>query len=79
MKPLVVIAYGDIALVAPEMSDLEPLSEWIHDPRMNMFLNQDDLDGGVCPRLMQQKQMEEQLSKPGHFMLIFDQRAECVV
>ena len=71
MNRLTIVEHNNIALVAPEIADQDILAEWMHDPATNTFLDQNDFEWWVCPRLMQLKTFEGQLSKHGHLMVIY--------
>lgn len=45
MNRLTIIEHNNIALVAPEITDHDIFTEWMHDPVTNTFLDQNDFDG----------------------------------
>lgn len=70
MERIIVIEHNDIALVVPEKEDLNLMTRAMNNIEVANYLS---LDGprGIYPRPAEEKWLDEELAKPGHFMIIY--------
>lgn len=70
MERIIVLQYGDIALVVPEKEDVDLMTRAMNNMEVANYLS---LDGprGIYPRPAEEKWLNEELAKPGHFMVIY--------
>ena len=70
MERIIVLEYGDIALVVPQKEDLDMMTRAMNNIDVANYLS---LNGprGVYPYPAEEKWLSDELSKPGHFMVIY--------